>query len=187
MCVCVCILLYSSCNSILRSKGGHILFFFSFSLFFILFIRDSCCWCSTVLPCCVCVYTQKRDRASSSSSFFIHRFDFVSLYIFFSPVFFIVYASNWNLSFSALWCCGELFRLYTHTVKHPSLFFYIYFVCIYVVICFHAANKFSTMLLYLMIQLMGLWISDKRKFKKEFWQLPSYSICCLYLACIYYA
>ena len=82
---------------------------------------------------------------------------------------------------------GAFPLVYTHSQTSISFFLYLFCVYIYVVIClFHAANKFSTMLLYLIIQLTGLWISDKRKFQKEFWQLPSYSICCLYLACIYY-
>jgi hypothetical protein len=136
----------------------------------------------------VCVYTQKRDRASSSSSFFIHRFDFVSLYIFFSPVFLLCMQVTGTCP--SLRCdVVESFSACIHTQSNIHLFFFIFILCVYVyvVIClFHAANKFSTMLLYLMIQLTGLWISDKRKFQKEFWKLPSYSICCLYLACIYY-
>lgn len=190
MCLCVCILLYSSCNSILRSKGGHTLFFFFFLSLFYIIHPWQLLMLHGITLLCVCVYTQKRDRALFFFFFFFHSsiwFRF-SLYILLSS--FFVYASNWNLSFSALWCCGELFRLYTHTVKHPSLFFfYLFCVCIYVVIClFHAANKFSTMLLYLMIQLTGLWISDKRKFPKRVLTTTAqlYSICCLYLACIYY-
>jgi hypothetical protein len=138
----------------------------------------------------VCVYTQKRDRASSSSSFFIHRFDFVSLYTVHSSLQFFLLCMQVTGTCPSLRCdVVESFSACIHTQSNIHLFFFIFILCVYVyvVIClFHAANKFSTMLLYLMIQLTGLWISDKRKFQKEFWKLPIYSICCLYLACIYY-